>query len=321
MSMDKPKILIIGAGVNGSATATELFSGGVDVTILARGKRFEELRAEGIVIENPFNQKRTVTRVPVIERLAPDNLYDYILVIVRKNQALELLPLLAQNQSSNIVFMGNNLLGPAEFVRLLGRERVMMGAVFAAGKRDGSLIRAIVIKSIASPFGEIDGTITPRLKQLADIIRQGGFKVKLSRNIVDTQMTHGVGVAIIAALVIKHGGDIRLLARSTDDLKLYVAARREGLCVLRALNHQIIPWSEETMTSLPGFLQVAGMRVLLNSKMGEVGLQYHVSQAPDEMRQLVMELKELVDQVDLPVPAIRNVLGQVQGDFPHTRLI
>jgi 2-dehydropantoate 2-reductase len=318
MSMDKPRILIIGAGVNGSAVAAGLFRGGVDVTVLARGKRFEELRADGIVIENPFNLKRTVTRVPVIEHLAPDDLYDYILVIVRKNQALDLLPLLAQNQSPNIVFMGNNLTGPAEFVRLLGRERVMMGAVFAAGKRDGSLIRALVIKSIASPFGEIDRTITPRLKQLADIFRQAGFKVKLSSNIVDTQRTHGVGVALIVALVMKHGDDIRKLARATDDLKLYVAARREGLRVMRTLHHQIIPRSEEAMLSLPGFLQVVGMRMLLNSKMGEVGLQYHISQAPDEMRQLVMELKELVDQAGLPVPAIRKVLGQDQGNSPVT---
>jgi 2-dehydropantoate 2-reductase len=316
MPMDKPRILVIGAGVNGSAVAAGLFRGGVDVTVLARGKRFEELFAEGIVIENPFNQKRTVTRVPVIEQLTPNDLYDYILVIVQKNQASDLLPLLAHNQSQNIVFMGNNLTGPAEFVRLLGRERVMMGAVFAAGKRDGSLIRALVIKSIASPFGEIDGSITPRLRQLADILRQGGFKVKLSSNIVDTQTTHGVGVATIVALVMKHGGDIRQLARATDDLKLYVAARREGLRVLHALNRQIIPRSEKTMASLPGFLQVVGMRVLLNSKMGEVGLQFHISQAPDEMRQLVMELRELVDQAGIPVPNLRKALGQDQGDSP-----
>ena len=50
------------------------------------------------------------------------------------------------------------------------------------------------------------------------------------------------------------------------------------------------------------------MRALLNSKMGEVGLGYHVSQAPDEMIQLAQDLGVLVDRAGLPVPAIRKVL-------------
>jgi 2-dehydropantoate 2-reductase len=309
MNMDKPRILVIGAGVNGSAIASGLYNGGVDVTVLARGKRFEELRAEGMVIENPYNQKRTITRVPVIDHLAPEDVYDYVLVVVRKNQAVDLLPLLAQNQSANIVFMGNNLLGPAEFVRTLGKQRVMMAGVYAAGRREGSLIRAIVIKSVASPMGEIDGEITPRLKRLAEIFRQAGFKAELSRNIVDFQMTHGVGVALIASLAVKHGGSVRELARATDDLKLYVAARREGLELLRYLGHQILPKTELILANLPEFLQVVGMRLLLNSKLGMVGLEYHISQAPDEMHQLAMELQELVNQAGMPLPAIRKVLG------------
>jgi 2-dehydropantoate 2-reductase len=54
----------------------------VDVTVLARGSRYEELRQQGILIEYPFNHRRSVTKVPVIERLEPQDVYDYILVIV-----------------------------------------------------------------------------------------------------------------------------------------------------------------------------------------------------------------------------------------------
>ncbi len=306
--MDKTKILIIGAGVNGSAIASVLFHAGVDVTVLARGKRFDELTTEGVIIENPFSRKRTVTRVPVIDQLTPDAFYDYVLVVVRKNQVASLLPLLAHNPSPNIVFMGNNLLGPGEFVKVLGEQRVLMAGVYAAGKRDGSLIRAIVIKAAASPMGEIDGQITPRLQQLAGIFRQAGFKVELVHNIVDYQMTHGVGVALIATLAMKHAGVVRELGRATDDLKLYVAARWEGLQVIQSLGHEVLPRSELTLAKLPVFLQVLGMKVLLGIKFGEVGLEYHLSQAPDEMQQLTIELKDLVDQAGLPVPAIRKVL-------------
>jgi ketopantoate reductase len=167
----------------------------------------------------------------------------------------------------------------------------------------------MIIKSIPVPFGEIDGTITPRLERLATILHQADFKVEKSRHIVDFQTTHAVGVAIIAKLAIKHGCDTYALARSTDDLRLFIAARREVHQVLRSLGRQIIPWSEATIDAIPAFLQVAGMRALLNSKFGEVGLGWHCSQAPDEMRQLALELEQLVDQAGLPVPAIRKVLA------------
>ena len=309
MGRENPRVLVIGAGVNGCAVATYLFRGGVDLTVLARGQRYEELCREGIIIENPFNRKRTITKVPVIDLLTPEDNYDFILVIVRKNQTYDLLPLLAQNKSPSIVFMGNNLLGPGDFVEVLGKDRVMMGSVCAAGKREGSLIRAMVIKSVPIPFGEIDGRVTPRLEQLVEIFCQGGFKAKMTRDIVDTQLTHGVGVSIIAGLVLKHGGSVKSLAGAGEDLKLYVAARREGVKLIRAAGHQVIPKSESLLAFLPVFLQVLGMRLLLNSKFGMVGLEYHISQAPDEIQQMIHELGVLVAQSSLPLPAIRRVLA------------
>jgi len=143
INIDNARILVIGAGVNGSVCAAVLHKAGIDVTVLARGNRYEELRDEGIVIEDPFKNRSSVTKVPVISRLDRNDTYDYVLVIVRKNQLADLLPVLAQNRSPNIVFMTNNLSGPEELTRVLGKDRVMMGFVFGAGKRDGGVIRAI----------------------------------------------------------------------------------------------------------------------------------------------------------------------------------
>jgi 2-dehydropantoate 2-reductase len=311
MKNDNTRLLVIGAGVNGSAVATLLFNAGLDVRVLARGTRYEEIKSEGIIIENPFNHKRTIAKVPVIDRLNPDDLYDFILVVVRKNQVANLLPVLAKNKSQNIVFMGNNLTEPAEFAKVMDKGRIMLGTVVAGGKRDGAIIRAVVLAKLASvPFGELDGRLTPRLKRLVETLRTAGIKAVSSAEMTDHLMTHAAGVALIGTLVMKYRCDLHALTRCREDMLTFVNARRESHQVLRALGHKIIPRSEEiSIRYTPRFLQVAAMGWLLKSKMGEVGLAYHVSQAPDEVQQLAMELLALVDQAGLPAPAIREILG------------
>jgi 2-dehydropantoate 2-reductase len=311
--MDNARMLVIGAGVNGSVCAAGLRNAGMDVTVLARGKRYEQVRDEGIVIEDPFKNKRSVTKVPVINRLDPNDLYDYVLVVVRKNQVADLLPVLAQNRSPNIVFMTNNLSGPGELTRILGKERVMMGFVFGAGKRDGGVIRAISGMGgswISSPFGEIDGRITPRLTRLIGIFCRAGLSAKASTDISNYLTTHAALVAPLGGLIIKHGCDTYALGRSTADLRLLVDALRETLQVLRATGFKIIPPMVNMLRIIPRFVLVAAMRILFSTKFAEVGAGWHCSQAPDEMRQLAMELRVLVDRAGLPVPALRKVLGQ-----------
>ena len=122
MASDNARILVIGAGVNGSVCAARLFERGVDVTVLALDKRLAEVKTNGIVIENPFSQKRRVAKVRAIGELAPGDIYDYIVVVVRRNQVAELLPTLAANSLPNVVFMNNNLNGSAEIVAALGRS-------------------------------------------------------------------------------------------------------------------------------------------------------------------------------------------------------
>jgi 2-dehydropantoate 2-reductase len=309
MDESSARLLVFGAGVNGSAIAAGLHDAGQNVTVLARGTRYCELITKGIIIQNPINQRLRVTKVPAIEHLAADDAYDYILVVIRKNQIAEILPLLRSNSSANVVFMGNNLAGPEDFIRSLGKDRVMMGAVYAAGKRDGNVIRAIVTHHIAAPVGEIDGRITPRLMRLVSLLRQAGFAAKASTQIIDFQATHAAGVALIGKLTLNYNCDTRALARARDDLMLFVQARREAFQVLRAIGRNITPWSEAAISALPVFLQIAGMRALLNSRLGEVGLGWHVSQAADEMRQLEAELKMLVNRAGLFTPAIARVFG------------
>jgi len=311
MAGDNARILVIGAGVNGSVIAERLFERGVDVTVLARGKRLAEIQSNGIVIENPFSHKRRVAKVRVIGELAPGDIYDYVLVVVRRNQVGQLLPTLAANNSPNVVFMNNNLNGPAEIVAALGPQRPMLGFVFAGGKRDGDIIRAIGPfdhSLMRTPFGEIDGTVTPRLKRLVALFNRAGLRAKVSTNVVDYLATHAAGVAAITPLAIKFRNDFKAAARSPGDLKLAAAAMRETIPVLKALGHKIVPAGQQILAIMPVFVLAFLLRLMCASKFGEVGAAWHAQQAPDELLALADDLRAVVIRSGIPAPAIRKVL-------------
>lgn len=76
------RILIYGAGVIGSIFAGKLASSSQDVTVLARGKRAEELRKDGVILSVPGAKKMEITPANVTEKLDPDDLYDYIIIVM-----------------------------------------------------------------------------------------------------------------------------------------------------------------------------------------------------------------------------------------------
>lgn len=122
----KLKFLIYGAGVIGSLFAGKLSGAGYEVTVLARGKRYEELERNGVVLQDAYSGQREVQRVRTISSLEAGDIYDYLLVVVQKTQVTEILPILARNQSPNIVFFVNNCLGYDEWAEAVGAQRLML---------------------------------------------------------------------------------------------------------------------------------------------------------------------------------------------------
>jgi 2-dehydropantoate 2-reductase len=252
-----------------------------------------------------------VTQVPVVDRLASEDIYEYVLVVVRKNQVRDLLPVLAQNQSQSVIFMVNTASGPDEWIAALGAKRVMLGFVFAGGRREGSLIRAMRARGQRTPFGEANGAITERLTRLVSILNRAGLKAKAIADMPDWLVTHAAMVAPLAMFVLKHGCDTYALARSREDMGMLTDAMRETLAVLRANGRRVVPHSAVLLDALPRFVVTSFFRALLSSRFGEIGAGWHCSQAPDEMFQLARELKDLVEQSCLPAPVLRHLLATV----------
>jgi len=122
------KTLIFGAGPLGSIYACLLHQAGKDVTILARNKQYDFIKGNGVVLLNEFTQEQIVEKVKVVDALKETDAYDLVIVIMRKNNLKNVLPLLSKNKKiRNILFMGNNALGFKQYLKLLPKEKVLFG--------------------------------------------------------------------------------------------------------------------------------------------------------------------------------------------------
>jgi len=300
------KILVYGAGVLGSMYAGKLQQAGYDVTLLARGKRLEELRERGLLlVEDETNLQETIP-IRVTDQLAPQDAYDLVLVVTRKNQLPSVLPPLAANQSTpNLLFLVNNAEGPAKLVHTLGRERVILGFPGAGGQRVDGVVRYRLAGEIQpTTIGELDGQKSERLIHIAEIFRDAGLPVAISENMDAWLKTHVALVSPIANALYLAGGSNYRLARTRDGLVLMVRAVKEGLRVLNALHIPITPGKYRVFSWIPEPLLVAILQKRMGRPEVELVAARHANAARDEMTALAEDFQILARQSGLDTPAI-----------------
>jgi ketopantoate reductase len=316
------KILVYGAGPLGSLFAARLQQGGNDVSILSRGQRLSDLRQHGIVLVDVQTQEQTVTRVNVVEELAPDDAYDLVLVIMRKNHALQILPVLAANQHTpNVLFLMNNAAGPGALVEALGPERVLIGFPNSAGYHQGHAVHYLSgtdDDKAYVPFGEPDGRVTARTLQVARVLESApGFGAEV-RTDMDAWLKYHVALLFPSLAPALHaaGRDNYRLARTRDLVVLALRAIREGFCVLRALDLPVTPSKLKIIEWLPEPLLVLLAGRLLSNPLMETALVKHAEAARSEVEHLIGEFMALARTTSVPTPTIDRMLRYYEPDAP-----
>lgn len=305
------RILIFGAGVLGCNLARNLFRAGKDVTLLARGKWGEEIQKNRLRIKDKFLPRVSVSRVPVVKELAPDDRYDVIFVVMRYTQIDSIIDVLRANQTKNIVFVGNNV-RTKELASLMPEKNVLFAFALSAGHREPDQVASVDLKKIT--IGQLPDA-TSNEKLIGQIFDGTKYKVVYEPNMEDYLLCHAAFVLPAAFACYKTDGNLKKLKGNTAYLNRLIDANIEGYRVIKNAGHEILPKADEDFegeayrkTCLRFF------KLMCATSLGKICASDHAMNAIDEMSALNRDLKKFFDENGAAYPVWQE-LEKETGDY------
>lgn len=199
------KILVFGAGVLGCNLARDLFKAKKDVTILARGKWAEEIKSNGLRIKDKFKPRISVSHIPVITELVPDDQYDVIFITLRYTQLESVLDILRSNKTKNIVFVGNNV-HAKDLSEKLPEKNVLFAFASSAGHREPNYVDSIDLKKIT--IGQLKDSQSNE-QFIKQIFEGSKCKITYEPNMEDYLLCHAAFVLPIVFACYKTDGNLK----------------------------------------------------------------------------------------------------------------
>ena len=293
------RILVFGAGVLGCNLARNLFRAGKDVTLLARGRWAEEIRTNGLQIKDKFSFRMSVSRIPVVTELKPEDRYDVIFAVLRCTQLDTILETLRENQTKNIVFVGNNVRAEA-LAADLPEKNVLFAFASSAGHRERDHVASVDLKKIT--IGQLASA--PSNEALIGRIFEGTkYKVAYEPNMGDYLLCHAAFVLPAAFACYKTDGDLKKLKGNTAYLSRMIDANIEGYRAIRSAGHTILP-KEDTDFESAAYRKTClrFFKLICATSLGKICVSDHAMNAVDEMSALDRDLKRFFEEVGADDP-------------------
>ena len=306
------KILIYGAGVIGGIYAAKLFAAKNDVTVLARGKHYEGLQQNGIIIREQLSGKKVTTHLPLTQQLAINDFYDLIIVTVRLDQLESVMPVLKNNLGSSLVmFMLNYPDNIQSIADQLKPKHIIFGFPGVGGIFKETEIDFIQIKQQKTTIGEISGEKSEVIKTIKSLFEIAGFSVEISSNIQAWLKTHAVFMSNICASIIKENGDSTQLGKNKMSSRIMVKSIKEGFRALKDLGIPVMPSNLKIIFMIiPEWFSVLYWQKAMQSKLGTLAITPHANAAKSEMQLVAKKVLEMVHSSSVATPDLDKLLSE-----------
>jgi 2-dehydropantoate 2-reductase len=312
MGAKKQRILIFGAGVIGSVVGGCAAMCGYDVTLLAINQRLAELKENGLLLKRNNQKEAQKIDVHILSELTKEDVYDFVFVTLRKDQVDSALPMLSSNKSRNIVFMVNTASGYSDWIKAVGKERIMIAFPGFGGKVEQGVVHYEIVSKFIQPttIGEINGVKTERVQALKQLFSHAGFPVTISSKMDCWQKSHIAMVAPLADAFYYDGGDNYSVAKNKKAIQQMNIALKENFTFLKQSGIGIEPFKLNVFRILPLWLLNTIMPFVFNTKWAETVMSNHALNAKNEMKQLTNEFIEVADKKGYKLNAMAVLLNE-----------
>ena len=122
------KILIYGVGGIGGFLGSKLKNETIDLTFIARGKRYDFLKKNGLILKSDLGDS-SVKKIHVVNKIDPYSRFDYIFSTVKLYDFDESLEEILRLKNKDFIFIPfqNGIYAEKKAIGIFGKERVSAG--------------------------------------------------------------------------------------------------------------------------------------------------------------------------------------------------
>jgi 2-dehydropantoate 2-reductase len=187
------KLAVLGAGAIGSSISADLTKAGHDVTVIDQWPaQVEALKANGICVQMPDGEVKTPIRALHLCDLASANLeFDIVFLAVKSNDDRWLAEFIRPWLKADGVLVGTqNGMNDDTLASIAGKHRVVGCAMELSAEifTPGLVKRNTTHKTTWFAVGELDGSYTPRVKEIAALLGHVG-RCDVTNNIYGAKWT------------------------------------------------------------------------------------------------------------------------------------
>jgi 2-dehydropantoate 2-reductase len=301
------RILVVGAGAIGGYFGGRLLQAGRNVTFLVRPKRAVELARDGLVIKSP-NGDVTLKNPPTVQA---DGLKETFDVILLSCKAFDLDDAIASfapavGAQTAIIPLLNGMRHMDVLDERFGKDRVLGGQCGIAATLDEHrhvVQLAPVFQSLS--FGERDGTMSDRVRAIAENFATANIGSQASENIMQEMWEKWVLLATLASSTSLMRAAIGHILAAPGGRDFLLGVRDECIAVAKAADYA--PREAFLTTRLNGILTTEGSP-LTASMFRDIK-----AGAPVEADHVVGDMIARGDAGKVPVPRLRTAYTHLKA--------
>ncbi len=206
------RILVVGAGAVGGYFGGRMLAAGRDVTFLVRPQRAALLAKNGLVIKSPVSDL-ALPQPPTVLSEQLKSSYDLIILSCKAYDLDDAINSFAAavGEQTMILPLLNGMRHLESLEQRFGKDKVLGGqcAISSTVDAQGAILHLAPMHALT--FGERDGRVTERARQVLAAMSGAGFDPQLSENIMQSMWEKWVLLASLA-------GSTSLMRSSIGDI-------------------------------------------------------------------------------------------------------